>query len=131
MYFVKAARSGGTAPEVRLARVFDDVGACEGARVLVDRLWPRGLRRDDPRIGSWMRDLAPSTEVRKRFHADREAYSEFRDAYRDELRHPARAAELAHLHALSRDGLTLTTAAREPERSHLPILVELLREQVG
>ena len=70
---------------VRTARVYEDTRPDDGARVLVDRLWPRGLRKDDPRIGTWFPDAAPSTELRRWYGHDVAKFAEFVKRYRAEL----------------------------------------------
>jgi len=83
--------------EVRLARVYEEPEPGEGHRVLVDRLWPRGLRKDDPRIGQWLPEVAPSTELRRWYGHAPERYDEFVERYTAELETPAAAAALDEL----------------------------------
>ncbi|MGV0741810.1 DUF488 domain-containing protein [Mycolicibacterium sp. XJ870] len=114
-------------PRVQLARVYDQPESDEGNRVLVDRLWPRGLRKTDPRVGRWMPDVAPSTELRRWYGHKPERFDEFADRYTAELETPAGVAALKELRAVQRDGpITLVTATREIELSHLTVLAKLL-----
>lgn len=111
---------------IRLARVYDDVGPDDGQRVLVDRVWPRGLRKDDPRVGIWCRDVAPSGQLREWYHHQRELFDEFAARYRAELRD---SAALAELRTLAEHGvLTLVTATRDLDISQAAVLAKLLQE---
>ncbi|MFD5418782.1 DUF488 domain-containing protein [Streptomyces sp. NPDC127069] len=112
---------------VRLRRVYDppDPGA-DGVRVLVDRLWPRGLSKEAAAVDQWPKALAPSTELRKWFHGGGSA-EEFRRRYEAEL--AGAGAELDRLRDLAASGpLTLLTAVRDPASSHAAILAEHLAE---
>ncbi|NKY15222.1 DUF488 family protein [Streptomyces somaliensis DSM 40738] len=103
----------------------------DGARVLVDRLWPRGLAKADARIDHWPRSLTPSSGLRRWFHAadgtSDEVFDEFRRRYEAELEEPGAAEALDRVRELAGRGpLTLLTAARDPERSHAAVLRALL-----
>jgi uncharacterized protein YeaO (DUF488 family) len=112
---------------IKVARVYDDPDPDEGERVLVDRLWPRGFRRGDPRVGQWIPKVAPSTELRKWYSHEPERFVEFGSRYADELESEAAAQALADLRAMVRDGpVTLVTAARDLDGSHVAVLVRLL-----
>lgn len=112
---------------VRLARVYTEPEPDEGQRVLVDRLWPRGLKKTDPRVGHWLRAVAPSTELRHWYDHKPERYGEFAARYIQELQSGEEAAGLDELRALVGDGpVTLVTATRELDLSHLTVLAKLL-----
>jgi uncharacterized protein YeaO (DUF488 family) len=112
---------------MRIARVYDDPDPDDGIRVLVDRLWPRGLRTQDPRVGRWCKEVAPSTELRRWYDHDSDRYTEFARRYRAELADPAQAPALDELRALAADGaLTLVTATKQTEQSHLGVLAAVL-----
>ncbi|MDH6199271.1 uncharacterized protein YeaO (DUF488 family) [Mycobacterium frederiksbergense] len=112
---------------VRLARVYQDPEPGEGDRVLVDRLWPRGLKKTDPRIGRWLPAVAPSTELRRWYDHTPQRHDEFVARYTAELQSAAGAAALDELRAIADNGpVTLVTATRELELSHLPVLAGLL-----
>ncbi|WKG05371.1 DUF488 domain-containing protein [Mycolicibacterium sp. HK-90] len=112
---------------VRLARVYDDPEPDEGDRVLVDRLWPRGLKKTDPRVGRWLPAVAPSTELRHWYGHKPERYDEFVARYTEELQSGPEAEALDELRALVGQGpVTLVTATREVELSHLTVLARLL-----
>ncbi len=113
---------------VRVKRVYEPAQADDGYRVLVDRLWPRGLSREAARIDEWARDLAPSHELRRQFGHARERYAEFCRRYREELRSQEEA--VAALARRAREGtVTLLFAARDRERNNARALADLLREQ--
>jgi len=109
-----------------LSRVYDtDPG--DGERILIDRLWPRGFRKDDPRIDRWLRDVAPSTELRKWYSHQPDRFDEFAARYAAELQTPERAAALAELRDVVKAGsVTLVTATRDLEGSHVAVLKDLL-----
>ena len=111
---------------VRVARVYDEPGPDDGARVLVDRLWPRGLRKELAQLDSWCRQIAPSNELRIWYGHDPERFGEFAERYRAELTAPERQAALAGLHAV--DGtVTLLTATTSLDISHAAVVADLLR----
>lgn len=113
---------------VRARRVYDEPESEDGARVLVDRLWPRGVRRDALDLDDWNKDVAPSAELRTWFGHDPEKFTEFGSRYRDELDTAAGRAALDPLRALARSGpLTLLTATKDLEHSHAAVLAELFR----
>jgi uncharacterized protein YeaO (DUF488 family) len=112
---------------IKVARVYDDPDPDGGERVLVDRLWPRGFRKGDPRVGRWIPKVAPSTELRKWYSHEPERFDEFGSRYADELESEEAAQALADLRAMVRDGpVTLVTAARDVDGSHVAVLVRLL-----
>ena len=114
---------------VPVRRVYDGVSPADGERVLVDRLWPRGLSREALRLDDWAKDVAPSTELRRWYAHDPAKFEEFRARYRRELDEaPARAA-FDRLRALADAGpLTLLTAAADVPHSQAWVLSELLRD---
>jgi uncharacterized protein YeaO (DUF488 family) len=113
-------------PEIRCKRVYEPPEAGDGLRVLVDRLWPRGLRRESAEIDVWARDLAPSEELRRWFDHEASRFVEFRRRYRAELRE--RREDLEGLLGKAGDRpLSLLYAARDHERNNAVVLAELLR----
>jgi uncharacterized protein YeaO (DUF488 family) len=113
---------------VRVRRVYEDPGPDDGARVLVDRIWPRGLTKARAALDEWCKDVAPSGELRKWYAHDPDRFAEFGRRYQEELKEPQRAAALAHLRALARARpLTLLTATRQPDISEAAVLAGLLR----
>jgi uncharacterized protein YeaO (DUF488 family) len=113
---------------VAVKRVYEAASPSDGVRVLVDRLWPRGLRKEEAAVKFWLRDLAPSTELRQWFHANLEAWRWFRKRYLKELASPKASAAVEKLHHLAQGkrGLTLLYASRNQERNNATVLKELL-----
>ncbi|MFC8509891.1 DUF488 domain-containing protein [Streptomyces sp. NPDC057411] len=114
-------------PRVRVRRIYEPPEPDDGLRVLVDRLWPRGLAKADARVDEWPKALTPSTELRRWYHGPEGEYAEFRRRYARELAEPAAAEALAALRTRAAEGpVTLLTAAKEPETSHTSVLVDAL-----
>ena len=118
-------------PRLALKRVYAPTSPDDGRRVLVERLWPRGLRKEKAGIDLWLKEVAPSHELRRWFHEDPDArWPAFQDRYRGELR--GAAAPLAELRALVRDGpVTLLFAARDEARNSAVVLKAVLEEGSG
>jgi uncharacterized protein YeaO (DUF488 family) len=115
-------------PEVRVRRIYDAPAADDGVRVLVDRLWPRGVSKARAALDEWCSAVAPSDALRRWYGHEPDRFDEFRTRYRDELREPERAAALRHLRALaSGTPLTLLTATKQAEISQAQVIAELLR----
>ena len=109
---------------VRLRRVYDDPLPDDGTRVLVDRIWPRGLRKDSAHFDEWFKDVAPSTELRTWYGHEPDRFREFRRRYLAELKHND---ALDQLTAIRRQGeMTVLTATRDVEHSHAAVLATLL-----
>ncbi|MEV4596938.1 DUF488 family protein [Amycolatopsis sp. NPDC049253] len=115
---------------VRIARVYDPPGPDDGARVLVDRVWPRGLAKAKAALDDWCQAVAPSTELRKWYAHDPGRFAEFTRRYRAELTAPGPAADaLAALRDRAAQGpLTLLTASRALDISQAAVLAQLLSE---
>lgn len=112
---------------VRVRRVYEPPEPDDGVRVLVDRLWPRGVSKDAARVDEWPKGLTPSTELRRWYHAGEGSYEEFARRYEAELAEPEAAELLDHVRESARKGtVTLVTSAKEPEESHVAVLVRLL-----
>jgi uncharacterized protein YeaO (DUF488 family) len=108
----------------KAARIYQEIDPDDGQRVLVDRIWPRGIRKDDPRVGIWLKDVAPSKELREWYHHEPELYDEFARRYEAEI---AGSPAFGELRELARNGVvTLTTATREVQHSHVTVLARLL-----
>ena len=118
--------------ELRCRRVYDGPEAGDGARVLVDRLWPRGLRREAAALDAWEKGVAPSTELRRWFGHDPSRFEEFSARYRAELDASAAAAEFSERcrALLARGPVTLLYAARDERCNHALVLAGWLRERL-
>jgi len=114
--------------KVQVRRIYEEPARGDGTRVLVDRIWPRGLTKAKAAHDEWCKEVAPSTELRKWYGHDPERFEEFGRRYQAELKEPERAGALAHLRELpKRRQVTLLTATRQPEISEAAVLAELLR----
>lgn len=117
-----------TDSSVGLRRVYDPPALSDGVRVLVDRVWPRGLSKEKARIDRWCKEVSPSTELRTWFGHDPARFEEFRARYLAELESPERARALADLRKVADQGrLTLLTATREIQISQAAVLAGLIR----
>ena len=115
--------------DVRVRRAYDSPEPSDGARVLVDRLWPRGLSRDKAALDEWCKAVAPSAELRRWYGHDPERFEEFARRYRDELTDGEQAEALAHLRDLAcRGPITLLTASRRADISDATVLAAKLRD---
>jgi uncharacterized protein YeaO (DUF488 family) len=118
------------ANRIGIKRVYEPGSAKDGVRVLVDRLWPRGMSKASLKYDAWPKDLAPSNELRKWYGHDPARFAEFRRRYRSEL--AAHRDELAALRAkLKGRTATLLTATREIELSHATVLREIFGKNAG
>ena len=111
---------------VQTRRVYEPASADDGYRVLVDRVWPRGLSKAKAQVDAWARDLAPSDELRRWFGHRPERFEEFRRRYTEELRE--HADELSELRRRARRGkVTLVFGARDAEHSNAAVLASIIR----
>lgn len=113
---------------IAIKRVYEPASRTDGARVLVDRLWPRGLTKEKAAIDGWLRDLAPSDELRRWYHARPDQWTAFRQKYLKELRQPDRERGLQQLYELAhkRKRLTLLFASKNESHNNALVLKELL-----
>lgn len=114
--------------DIRLKRAYEPPAKSDGTRVLVDRLWPRGVKKEAAAVDHWFRDLAPSTELRQWFGHDVGRWREFQRRYAAELKHHAEL--LDELLRLGHEGtLTLVFAARDEEHNDAVVLKQVLLER--
>ncbi len=110
---------------IAVKRIYDEPGPRDGYRVLVDRLWPRGVKKEDARLDEWLKEVAPSNELRKRFKHEAGTWNEFKRRYFEELAAQEEAvAGLAD--KIKRGKVTLLYAARDTERNNAVALKEYL-----
>ena len=115
--------------QIQVRRFYDEPARADGARVLVDRVWPRGLRKDAARLDEWAKDVAPSAELRTWYRHDPAKFAEFRRRYVAELAAPGAREALGRLREMAAGRpLTLLTATKDVELSQAAVLAELLRE---
>jgi len=115
---------------IQVRRVYDRPQPGDGTRVLVDRLWPRGLTKAKAALDEWCKDVAPSDELRRWYAHDPSRFEEFGRSYRLELQGLRQAEAVAHLRGLAKDRrLTLLTGTRRPEISEAAVLATLLQAE--
>jgi len=114
---------------VTVKRVYEEPSAADGLRILVDRLWPRGLSKQAAAVHTWLRDVAPSDALRRWFHARPEAWESFRRQYLKELAEPKAAEALDQLYRLAggRRRVTLLFASKNTDRNNAIVLRDLLQ----
>ena len=118
-----------TAYPVHVRRAYDEPRSTDGSRVLVDRIWPRGLSKEKAHLNEWCKAVAPSTALRKWYAHVPERFAEFATRYEQELKEPEPAVALQHLRDILRKGtLTLLTATKNPEISEATVLAQLLTD---
>lgn len=119
-----------TKNRIRVARVYDDLSPGDGERILVDRVWPRGFHRDDPRVGHWFKDAAPSNELRHWYNHQPERFDEFVTRYHDELHTEQGAAAFQKLRQMAKGHtVTLVTATKDLAGSQAAVLADLLNQR--
>jgi uncharacterized protein YeaO (DUF488 family) len=117
---------------LRLKRAYEPVGPDDGRRVLVERLWPRGLRKDQAHFDEWLKDIAPSDALRKWFHHDPGRWAEFEQRYARELESDVASTVLAELaRRASTETVTLVYAAHDEEHNSAVVLQRVLERRGG
>lgn len=111
--------------KIHIKRIYEPPAPSDGTRILVDRLWPRGVARDEAQIDAWIKDAAPSDALRRWYSHDPEKWPEFRTRYIAELRHNPAAAELQDMAPESKT-ITLLFAAKDSLRNNAAVLREFL-----
>jgi len=114
-------------PDVRVRRVYEEPGDQDGVRVLVDRIWPRGVTKAKAALDEWCKGAAPSTDLRKWYGHDPAKFTEFTARYEVELEHGEQGEALQHLRELAAgQRLTLLTGTKDPGISEAAVLADLL-----
>jgi uncharacterized protein YeaO (DUF488 family) len=112
-------------PDIRIKRVYEEPDASDGKRILVDRLWPRGLTKERAKVDLWLKDVAPSNDLRKWFSHDPAKWEEFQSRYREELKNDKEA--LATLKQEAAEGpATLLYGAKDEQHNEAVVLLKLL-----
>jgi uncharacterized protein YeaO (DUF488 family) len=115
------------AAQVQVRRIYEDPRPDDGQRVLVDRIWPRGVSKERAHLDEWCKEVAPSTDLRKWYGHDQGKYDTFARRYRAELEDPQRAEAFTQLRELAAKGrLTLLTASKRSDISEATVLADLL-----
>ncbi len=116
---------------LKIKRAYDKPESADGKRILIDRLWPRGVSKADARIDEWVKDLGPSTELRKWFGHDPEKWEEFRKRYIKELSAPDKSMLLGKIAQTAEHGsITLIYSAKDTEHSDVKVLEELINKMM-
>lgn len=116
--------------QVKIKRVYEDPDAADGYRILVDRLWPRGMKKEYLKYDAWEKDITPSPGLRKWFHEDQvEHWEDFATMYRKELENSESARQFIE-HIKSYDTVTLLYASKEPIHNHARILQQFLQSHL-
>ncbi len=111
----------------QIKRIYDEKEASDGFRVLVDRLWPRGISKEKAAIDLWAKDIAPSSELRKWFNHDPEKWPEFRKRYQKELKDNSSAVDQFHAAIKGHKKITLLYGAKDTEHNQAIVLRDLLK----
>lgn len=125
----KKSSETSSASAVQVRRIYDEAKKSDGTRVLVDRVWPRGVSKDKAELDEWIKTVAPSTELRKWYSHDPEKFAEFSRRYREELDDDEAAEALEQLRGFAQKGtLTLLTASKRDDISQATVLADILND---
>ncbi|MFC2464950.1 MAG: DUF488 domain-containing protein [Bacteroidota bacterium] len=118
--------------ELRWKRIYDTAEEDDGFRILIDRLWPRGISKADAQLGDWARDVAPSAALRSAYHRNETDYKTFAESYEKELYDNDEMTEFIKeiKNKLETGNVTLLYASREPERSQIPVLRSFIEKRL-
>lgn len=116
---------------IKLKRAYDPAHESDGKRILVDRLWPRGVSKEKAQLDKWMKEVAPSTELRQWFNHDPDKFEDFEKKYRQELQTGEQKASYDRLKEIQKehDRITLVFGAKEEEYNHPQVLKEMLESK--
>jgi uncharacterized protein YeaO (DUF488 family) len=114
---------------LKIKRVYEDARSSDGARFLVERLWPRGIKKEELRMKAWLKDVAPSPSLRKWYAHDTDKWEEFQRRYREELESNPEVWRLL-LQAAEQGNVTLIYSARDEEHNSALVLKEFLEERI-
>ncbi len=116
---------------IKIRRVYEPSQKKDGYRVLIDRLWPRGIKKSELEIDAWLKDLAPSNELRKSFGHDPKKWGDFQKKYKAELRSPAARELISDLAKRGAKGtVTLVYSAKDPDHNNAVVLKDLLEREI-
>lgn len=118
--------------DIHLRRAYDEKGKDDGYRMLVDRLWPRGIKKEELSYSWWAKEIAPSTELRKSFDHEASKFESFKKDYKEELEESSMKDELLNKveTQLKKHNVTLVYGAKDPEHNHAIVLKEWLEEKL-
>ncbi|HHT18211.1 MAG: DUF488 domain-containing protein [Euryarchaeota archaeon] len=112
---------------IQIKRAYEEANETDGFRILIDRLWPRGLSKEKLGINLWLKEIAPSNELRKSFGHDPQKWEEFRDKYTDELKEKTDQLEQIKKIEEKEGNLTLIYAAKDEKHNNAVVLLEILK----
>lgn len=116
--------------ELRVARIYDEPSAADGRRILVDRLWPRGVSKEKAKLDDWCKEVAPSDDLRRWYGHKPERFEEFSTRYREELKQGERAEALSRIVDEARTGtVSLLTATKDPDLSQAAVLKSVIDDE--
>ena len=115
---------------IRIKRIYEPAGKSDGFRVLVDRLWPRGMKKEDAHIDAWIREVAPSSELRKWFNHDPEKWEGFKKSYKAELNKGQGVKELLR-EVQQHKSVTLLYGAKDETHNQAVVLQQYLQDKLG
>ena len=117
---------------IRMKRIYEEK-TVDGVRILVDRLWPRGISKENAALDFWLKELTPSTELRKAYHEEVLTYEEFQSSYWEELQRMTLQEDLMEewRRLLKEKDLILLSSVKELEKSHVPVLKRFLEMRLG
>ena len=117
--------------KIRTARIYEPVSEEDGCRILADRLWPRGIKKEDAQIDEWVKETAPSSEIRKQFHQDGD-YETFQKRYISELEQNENTTALISVirEHLKQENVTLLTASKDVNHCNVSVLCSYLLERI-
>ena len=113
---------------IHIKRAYDDASKSDGYRVLVDRIWPRGVSKEEARVDLWLKEIAPSTELRKWFGHDPDKWSEFKKKFKDEIHDNKSAWDQLKDVVKEHSTVTLIYAAKDEQHNNAVVLAELLKK---
>ncbi|WP_430790071.1 DUF488 domain-containing protein [Virgibacillus flavescens] len=117
---------------VNMKRIYEDKSKDDGVRILVDRVWPRGMSKDDAKVDHWMKEVGPSSDLRKWFNHDPAKYEDFKKKYKEELRKGDQQEALNELKKVTKKhhkNITLLFASKEETYNQVSVLKEILDHQ--
>ncbi|HEX6982615.1 MAG TPA: DUF488 domain-containing protein [Balneolaceae bacterium] len=116
--------------EIKLKRIYDDSDKNDGSRFLVDRLWPRGVSKEDANLDDWLKGITPSSDLRKWFDHDPEKWDEFKSAYREELAANQDQLDKVIQKIKDKEKVTFLYAAKDTEHTHAIVLKDVIKERM-
>jgi|SRR5690625_4506824 len=115
--------------KIQMKRIYDDYHINDGYRILIDRLWPRGVKKEEAHLNEWCKELAPSTELRKWYDHDKDKFLLFKERYQDELKN--KSEDLSPLLEIAKaQKVTLLYAAKDPDNNHAIVLKDFLNSKM-